>query len=74
MKRFVALLREPIPPGTCPACDGILDDSGCRLGNRVVLDDEVRRETGWTVAVETFCECDPVHPVRGCPACARAAR
>ena len=37
MSRYVALIRDLAPlAGVCPACGGIMDDTGCRIGDHVV--------------------------------------
>lgn len=69
--RIIALLANPAPlGGVCPACDRIMDESGCRIGemNSVVRDD-ARSRTGIGRVVEVFCEGTPAYPVVDCPAC-----
>lgn len=67
--RYVALLRDPAPlGGRCPACDGIMDESRCRIGDHFVSRD-VTRSRGIARAVEVFCEGTPTVPVQECPAC-----
>jgi hypothetical protein len=64
--RFVALLRDPAPlDGICPACDGIMDDSGCRIGDHFVGASPL----GISQVVEVLCEGRPTAPVVECPAC-----
>lgn len=67
--RYVALLRSPAPlGGVCPACHGIMDETGCRIGDHFVSRDPVRTR-GIARVVEVFCHGTPTGPVRECPAC-----
>ncbi len=67
--RYVALLRSPAPlAGICPACDRIMDESGCRIGDSFVSHDPARSH-GIARVVEVFCEGTPTVPVQACPAC-----
>lgn len=68
--RYIAVLREPtLVPGHCPACEGVLDDTRCRLGADHLVRDEARVRTGIARIVEVFCWGRPQHPVRACPSC-----
>ena len=70
MTRYVALLRDPAPlGGVCPACDQVMDESGCRIGDHLISRDPARSR-GIAQVVEVFCEGTPTGPVRACPACA----
>ena len=70
MTRFVALLGEPLPlGGACPACDQIMDESGCRIGERALVDDPAR---GIAQVVEVFCHGTPTLPRVPCPSCEAA--
>lgn len=36
--RYIALLRDPAPlSGRCPACEGVTDETGCRLGDHFIV-------------------------------------
>ena len=66
MTRYVALLRDPAPlGGICPACDAVMDESGCRIGDHL----RGTSPAGITQVVEVFCEGTPTVPVQECPAC-----
>ena len=68
--RYVVLLPNLDPlAGVCPACDGIMDDSGCRIGVSYGVRPAARRRTGIGHFVEVFCRGVPAHPIRPCPAC-----
>ncbi len=64
MTRYIVLLRDAAPlHGKCPACDGRMDESGCRIGDH-------RRGTspsGITQVIEVFCAGAPRGPVVECP-------
>ncbi len=69
MTRFIVLIRDLAPlAGTCPACVGIMDDTGCRLGVHLVSR-EPARSCGVAQVVEVFCAGHPAFPVYECPAC-----
>jgi hypothetical protein len=66
--RFVALIRDPTPlGGVCPACDAVMDESGCRLGDHFTSRNPAR--TGVAQVVEVFCKGMPSIPAEECPAC-----
>jgi hypothetical protein len=66
MTRYVALLRDPEPlGGICPACDGVMDETGCRIGDHFVG----ASPAGISQVVEVFCHGTPAAPVVDCPAC-----
>jgi len=68
--RFVALLRDPRPlGGICPACDAVMDESGCRLGVHYGVKPAAVARTGVAQIVEVFCQGEPTVPVQECPAC-----
>jgi len=65
-ERYIALLRDPAPlGGICPACDQVMDESGCRIGDHFVG----TSPSGISQVVEVFCEGTPSVPVQDCPAC-----
>ncbi len=67
--RFVVLLWDPAPlGGICPACERIMDESGCRLGQNFLTPD-LAQTHGIGRVVETFCTGAPTAPVVTCPAC-----
>jgi hypothetical protein len=67
--RYIALLRDSVPlAGVCPACNGVMDETGCRIGDHFVSSDPVRSH-GIAQVVEVFCEGTPTLPVRECPGC-----
>ncbi len=69
MTRFVALLRSPAPlGGICPACERVMDESGCRIGDNLVTPD-LAQTHGVGRVVETFCTGKPTVPLVDCPAC-----
>jgi hypothetical protein len=69
-ERYVALLRDPAPlGGICPACDQVMDESGCRVGEHVVSRD-LSLTRGIAQVIEVFCAGAPAAPVVGCPSCA----
>ena len=72
MTRYVALLRDPAPlGGVCPACEHIMDESGCRIGaHRVSVDPRLTR--GIAQAIEVFCLGAPAAPIIACPSCTSA--
>ena len=71
MTRFVALLRDLAPlHGLCPACEGIMDDTGCAIGDHLIVKPAARKRTGIAQVIEVFCTGTPTVPVRECPACA----
>jgi hypothetical protein len=64
--RYVALLRSPAPlGGICPACDGVMDETGCRIGDHF----RGTSPSGTRQVVEVFCQGTPIVPVEACPAC-----
>jgi hypothetical protein len=69
MERYVALLPtlEPLA-GQCPACDGIMDETRCRIGKHLISRDVVRSR-GIAQVVEVFCTGAPTTPPIACPAC-----
>ncbi len=69
MTRVVAVLRSADPlGGVCPACDAVMDESGCRLGDDLASRDPARTR-GIARVVEVFCKGTPVFPIVECPAC-----
>jgi hypothetical protein len=67
--RYVVLLREAAPlRGCCPACDSVMDASGCRIGDDVRTHDPDQTR-GITRVVEVFCKGHPTAPIVECPAC-----
>jgi len=69
MTRYIALLRKSTPlAGVCPACDSVMDDTGCRIGDHFVSSDPARSH-GIAQVVEVFCEGTPTLPVYECPVC-----
>ena len=69
MTRYVALLRDPAPlRGICPACDRVMDESGCRLGEHLVSRD-IAHTKGIAQIVEAFCCGAPAVSIVECPAC-----
>jgi hypothetical protein len=65
-ERYVALLRDPAPlGGICPACDQVMDVSGCRVGDHFVG----TSPSGISQVIEVFCEGTPSVPVNECPVC-----
>ena len=67
MTRYVALIRDFTPlAGVCPACAGIMDDTGCLIGDHVVSR-EPARSCGVAQIVEVFCKGVPTFPVYECP-------
>ncbi len=73
MTRFVALLRDPAPlRGLCPACESVMDESGCRMGDHLVSRDPARTR-GIAHIVEVFCHGVPSVPIAPCPACDEAS-
>jgi hypothetical protein len=67
--RFITLLRDPAPlAGICPACERIMDEAGCRIGDNFVTPD-LTRTKGIGRVVEVFCTGAPTAPVVPCPAC-----
>ena len=70
MTRFVALLRNLAPlAGRCPACRGVMDETGCRIGDDFRVRLAARRRTGIGRVVEVFCKGAPTAPVIECPVC-----
>lgn len=70
--RYIVLLPTSLPlGGVCPSCRQIMDDSGCRVGRSVVVDEDVRRRTGVARALELECYGEPVVPIASCPACGK---
>lgn len=66
MTRFVALLRSPAPlGGICPACDQVMDESGCRIGDHF----RGTSPSGISQVVEVFCEGTPTTPIVECSVC-----
>ncbi len=66
MTRYVALLRSTAPlGGMCPACERVMDESGCRIGDHFVG----TSPTGISQVVEVFCEGTPTIAAQECPAC-----
>lgn len=66
--RYIALLASPAPlAGRCPVCDGVMDESGCRLGEHHVSKDP-ERTRGIAQIVEVWCCGRPMSPVVECPA------
>ena len=66
MTRYVALFRDPsLLGGICPACDAVMDESGCRIGDHY----RGTSPMGIRQVVEAFCEGMPTVPVQECPAC-----
>lgn len=66
MTRFVALLRSSAPlGGICPACERIMDESGCRIGDHFVGSSP----SGIRQVVEVFCAGTPTTPIVECPVC-----
>ncbi len=64
--RLVALLTSAAPlRGICPACEQVMDESGCRVGDHFVGTSPL----GISQVVEVFCEGTPTGPVQHCPAC-----
>src|SRR5436189_130430 len=46
-ERYVVLLRTAAPlGGRCPACDGVMDATGCRIGDHRRVDRAAPRRTG----------------------------
>ena len=71
MTRFVAFLSSSEPlHGRCPACDGLMDETACRIGDHFIVKPGARGRTGIGQIVEVFCEGTPSVPVQECPACA----
>lgn len=69
MMRLVALLPTASPlGGICPACDTVMDESGCRLGEDLLSRDPGRTR-GIARVVEVFCAGTPSLPIMECPAC-----
>jgi hypothetical protein len=72
MARVIVILGEVAPfAGLCPVCDGVMDDSGCRIGpwgDRQVRP-AARARTGIARVVEMECLGRPAHPVAPCPSC-----
>lgn len=69
MTRYIALLRDPGPlRGLCPACDQVMDESGCRIGDHLVSRDPDQTR-GVAHIVEVFCHGAPTVPTVTCPAC-----
>jgi hypothetical protein len=67
--RYIALLREPAPlGGICPACDRVMDETGCRIGGRFVVKAKARARTGVGQIVETWCTGTATSAVFDCPA------
>lgn len=67
--RLVALLPTSSPlGGICPACDAVMDESGCRLGEDLVSRDPARTR-GIARIVEVFCNGTPALPTVECLAC-----
>jgi hypothetical protein len=65
--RYVALLCHPRPlGGICPACEGVMDQSGCRIGDHA----RGTSPSGIRQVVEVFCAGTPTAPVTECPLCA----
>ena len=74
MTRYVALLRSSAPlGGVCPACEHVMDETGCRIGDRFGVRPEARRRTGVGQVVEVWCAGTPTAPVRPCPVCEGAS-
>ncbi len=71
-ERYVALLATAAPlGGRCPACDGVMDETGCRIGEHLVSHDPSLTR-GIAQVIEVFCAGAPVAPVVECPSCAGA--
>jgi hypothetical protein len=71
--RFIALLRDPAPlGGHCPACDGIMDETSCRIGQHHVSRAPALTQ-GIAQVVEVFCLGRPAAPIVACPSCAEHA-
>ena len=69
-ERYVVLLKTAGPlGGRCPACDGVMDATGCRIGDHRRVDRAARRRTGIAQLVEVFCTGVPKFPVEACPSC-----
>ena len=72
MTRFIALLRDPAPlGGICPACDGVMDESGCRI-TRHAISKDLALTHGVAQVVEVFCLGSPTGPIVTCPSCVAA--
>lgn len=68
-ERYVVLRSSAAPlGGRCPVCRGVLDETGCRLGEQRVSRDPARTH-GVTRIVEVFCTGVPVGPVAPCACC-----
>jgi hypothetical protein len=64
--RYVALLASRAPlGGICPACDAVMDESGCRIGDHFVG----TSPNGISQVIEVFCAGTPTTPITECPAC-----
>lgn len=77
--RLLAILPGLDPlRGICPACDGLMDETGCRIGAhrafRVSAGFTYREAPGWRGVkvgqlVEVFCTAPPVDRLEPCPCC-----
>ena len=66
MTRYIAVLPTDEPlGGICPACDGYMDETGCRIGDHFVG----TSASGISQVVEVFCEGTPTIAAQECPAC-----
>jgi hypothetical protein len=66
----VASWGAPVPPGTCPACRGVLDDVGCRIEVARHVRPRAVRRTGVRSLYTVACR-GALDPARllPCPAC-----
>jgi hypothetical protein len=70
VNRYIALLWDATPlGGVCPACEHVMDESGCRIGDHFISKDTALTE-GIAQIVEIFCAAPPTAVVVvECPAC-----
>ena len=69
MTRFIILLKRVTPlRGLCPACDQVMDDSGCRVTKAADVTHDPNR-TGIRLVLEVECVGSPVYPFAACPCC-----
>lgn len=68
-RHFVLFASLARPAGRCPACDGVMDETGCRIGDYFFLKPHARARTGIAQIIEVFCEATPTARAVECPAC-----
>jgi hypothetical protein len=60
---------EPVEPGSCPACEGRLDDTGCRIEDAAYVRPRAARRTGLQAIYTVVCRGIPDGEFAPCPCC-----